>query len=106
MFLVYVIIKRVKGTLYVSCNYRECLRFLGTISEVEPGGWKRALATRILLAKQNHKPMKLQWNFPQELGHTLGSLYPQLALVNVIRIPTIARQGDASDQPGSLCVRF
>jgi len=57
------------------------------MSEVKPSGWKRALATRILLAKQNPKPMKLQWNFPQELGHTLGSLYPQLALVNVIRTP-------------------
>ena len=72
IFLVYVIIKRVKGTFFVSCNYRECLRFLGTISEVKPGGWKRALATRILLAKQNPKTMKLQWNFPQELDPHLG----------------------------------
>jgi len=72
IFLVYAIIKWVKGLSFVSCNYRECLRFLGTISEVKPGGWKRALATRILLAKQNPKPMKLQWNFPQELDPHLG----------------------------------
>jgi len=67
IFLEYAIIKRGKGTLYVSCNYRERLRFLAFICEVKPGGWKRALATRILLAKKKPKPMKLQWNFPQEL---------------------------------------
>ena len=43
IFLAYVIIKRVKGTLYVSCNYREQLEFLGIICEVKPCGLRTCL---------------------------------------------------------------
>ena len=58
--------------LYVSCYYREWLRFLGPICEVKPCGLKRALVTRILQGKQEPKPMKLQWNFPRELVPHFG----------------------------------
>ena len=45
-FIVDVIIKRVKGTLYVSCYYREWLRFLAPICEVKPGGLKTCLRNK------------------------------------------------------------
>jgi len=46
LFLVYSIIKRVKGMSYVSCNYREQLEFLGTICEVKPCGLRTCLGNK------------------------------------------------------------
>jgi len=92
------IYKRVKSIFYVSCYYIWKLRFLFTILEIRPCGLIRALATKILLGKQEFLANRIVVEISKSARRTLVFVWNPISVLCYYAPPLLSPR----DQPWSL----
>ena len=75
-FYCVIIHKRVQSICYVSCYYREYLKFLFTLCEVKPCGLRTCLDNKEIADQARLAANSSVVEFSTRARPTLGSLYP------------------------------